>query len=96
MTTLKFIDPADCGCTDCQTGVALSLQHVTQRTIAQLVTGELCARFDAEATINITVTLAPSVLALLRPDGCLRYGVTNLLAEVQRWNGELRLDVREV
>jgi len=92
---LQFIDPEDCNCTDCQTGVAVPLRHATQSTLARLVTGELRARFDATVKIHITVTLSPPLLALMRPNGRLPYGATNLLHEAQRWDAEIGITATE-
>jgi hypothetical protein len=57
--TLRFIDPADCGCTDCLTGEAVPLGRATAQHVKQLLEGRLRWRAgsDAELTINVKIVI---------------------------------------
>ena len=56
---LTFIDPADCGCTDCIVGEAVPLSRATARQIRDMLTGRLVSRLnsDTEITISLSITL---------------------------------------
>lgn len=54
---LRFIDPADCGCTDCILGEAKPLSQVTQRDIRKLLQGRLIWRAGSDAELTITVKI---------------------------------------
>jgi hypothetical protein len=56
-TKLQFIDPADCGCTDCITGRAVPLDRASNGEINRLLRGRLIARLDADAEFELELTL---------------------------------------
>jgi hypothetical protein len=57
VTKLRFIDPADCGCSDCLTGEAVPLDCATGYHIRDLLAGKLTSRLDEGTEIEITVSI---------------------------------------
>lgn len=54
---LRFIDPADCGCSDCLTGESVPLDRATGYHIRDMLAGRLTSRLDEDTEIEFTVSI---------------------------------------
>lgn len=55
MTDVRYVDPADCGCTDCVTGVAVPLQNATYEHLLGVMFNKIRSRLDSDAVITLSV-----------------------------------------
>lgn len=54
--TLRFIDPANCGCTDCCIGEAVPLSSALDRHVRGLLAGRVRSRIGHDTEVTITIT----------------------------------------
>lgn len=55
MSDVRWIDPADCGCTDCVTGRAVPLNHATYLQLMHMLHGKLRSRLDSDTVVTLNM-----------------------------------------